>query len=65
MTQPMNTLPKGARFIGLDGRTTYQVTVPACDDPSGYVEVINLSRSDSREGLFSTGQVERDVEVLR
>ncbi len=43
----MNALPAGTRFIGLDGRTRYEVTMPAADHEDGWVEVRDLSMTDA------------------
>lgn len=60
-TQPMQSLPKGARFIGPDRRTEYEVTTPASEHPRGWVDVRNLSMSDAKaERLLGTpGAVEK------
>lgn len=59
--QPMQELPRGARFVGPDGHTEYQVTRPACEDPRGWVEVWNLSMSDAEalRRLDTPGAVEQ------
>lgn len=69
--QPMNTLPAGTRFVGLDGRTEYVVTTPASAHPEGWVRVRAVSVTDTvvpgcdpRDDFFSTGQAATDVEVL-
>ncbi len=41
--QKMRDLPRGARFIGMDGRTKYEVISPASASSRGDVEVRNLS----------------------
>lgn len=50
----MDTLPRNARFVGLDGRE-HIVFTPASEHAHGWVEVDN--------GFFACGQAERDVEV--
>lgn len=58
----MNSLPRNSRFLGSDGRIEYVVATPASEDPDGFVHVLRVSGGDG--GFFSTGQVEREVEVL-
>lgn len=56
----MQDLPKGARFIGPDRRTRYEVITPAADHPSGWVDVRNLSMTaaEAVERLATPGAVE-------
>lgn len=63
-TAVMQDLPKGARFIGPDGRTRYEVTVAAGDSPQGFVETWNLSMTgDEAAALLATpGAVEPGVD---
>lgn len=49
----MHELPAGARFIGPDGRTEYQVTTPAAEHPHGWVQVWNLSMTDAEAAVLS------------
>jgi hypothetical protein len=56
----MTDLPKGARFVGPDRRTRYEVSVPASEHARGWVSVHNLSMTDAEaaELLATPGAVE-------
>lgn len=44
----MNSLARGDQFVGPDGRTRYEVVTPASEHERGWVDVRNLSMTDSQ-----------------
>lgn len=59
--QPMQDLPRGARFVGPDGRTEYKVVTPASEHPRGWVDVVD--KANQVCGFFAFAYP-TNVEVL-
>ncbi len=67
----MRDLPRGTQFIGMDGRTKYEVITPASDSPRGEVSVRNLSMTPleveqlrNTPGAVEAGEDPRDGDFV-